>query len=59
VTPLPRSPRVFYGWIVLAASVAVIAVGTGTISSLAVFLRSPPRGGVRLGLLHEYYQAAA
>jgi MFS family permease len=30
---------IFYGWIVLAASVAVIAVGTGTIFSLAVFLR--------------------
>ena len=36
---LGREPRVFYGWIVLAASVAVIAVGTGTIFSLAVFLR--------------------
>ena len=32
-------PRVFYGWVVLAASVALIAVGTGTIFSLAVFLR--------------------
>jgi predicted MFS family arabinose efflux permease len=31
--------RVFYGWVVLAASVAIIAVGTGTIFSLAVFLR--------------------
>ena len=30
---------VFYGWVVLAASVAIIAVGTGTIFSLAVFLR--------------------
>ena len=30
---------VFYGWIVLAASVGLIAVGTGTIFSLAVFLR--------------------
>src|SRR6185436_16927507 len=29
----------FYGWIVLLASVAIIAVGTGTIFSLAVFLR--------------------
>ena len=29
----------FYGWVVLAASVALIAVGTGTIFSLAVFLR--------------------
>ena len=29
----------FYGWVVLAASVAIIAVGTGTIFSLAVFLR--------------------
>jgi MFS family permease len=32
-------PGVFYGWIVLAASVAIIAVGTGTIFALAVFLR--------------------
>jgi len=42
VTPHePDAPAsgVFYGWIVLAASVAVIAVGTGTIFSLAVFLR--------------------
>ena len=31
--------RVFYGWVVLAASVAIIAVGTGIIFSLAVFLR--------------------
>jgi predicted MFS family arabinose efflux permease len=31
--------RLFYGWVVLAASVAIIAVGTGTIFSLAVFLR--------------------
>jgi MFS family permease len=30
---------VFYGWVVLAASVGLIAVGTGTIFSLAVFLR--------------------
>jgi predicted MFS family arabinose efflux permease len=30
---------VFYGWVVLLASVAIIAVGTGTIFSLAVFLR--------------------
>ena len=29
----------FYGWVVLLASVAIIAVGTGTIFSLAVFLR--------------------
>ena len=29
----------FYGWVVLMASVAIIAVGTGTIFSLAVFLR--------------------
>ena len=36
--PACRS-RIFYGWIVLAASVAIIAVGTGTIFSLAVFLR--------------------
>jgi MFS family permease len=37
----PTEPRrqVFYGWVVLAASVALIAVGTGTIFSLAVFLR--------------------
>jgi MFS family permease len=33
------APGIFYGWIVLAASVAIIAVGTGTIFSLAVFLR--------------------
>ena len=32
-------PLVFYGWVVLMASVAIIAVGTGTIFSLAVFLR--------------------
>jgi predicted MFS family arabinose efflux permease len=32
-------PPVFYGWVVLMASVAIIAVGTGTIFSLAVFLR--------------------
>lgn len=38
-TPASPGPRVFYGWVVLAASVAVIAVGTGTIFSLAVFLR--------------------
>jgi MFS family permease len=38
-TATSTGPRVFYGWIVLAASVAVIAVGTGTIFSLAVFLR--------------------
>ena len=37
--PTDREPRVFYGWIVLAASVAIISVGTGTIFSLAVFLR--------------------
>jgi predicted MFS family arabinose efflux permease len=30
---------VFYGWVVLAASVAVIAAGTGVTFSLAVFLR--------------------
>jgi MFS family permease len=30
---------VFYGWVVLLASVAIIAVSTGTIFSLAVFLR--------------------
>jgi predicted MFS family arabinose efflux permease len=30
---------VVHGWVVLAASVALIAVGTGTIFSLAVFLR--------------------
>ena len=33
------APGIFYGWVVLAASVAIIAVGTGTIFSLAVFLR--------------------
>jgi predicted MFS family arabinose efflux permease len=38
-TAASASRGVFYGWIVLAASVAVIAVGTGTIFSLAVFLR--------------------
>jgi MFS family permease len=39
ITVTSPESRVFYGWIVLAASVAVIAVGTGTIFSLAVFLR--------------------
>ena len=38
-TATSAGPRIFYGWIVLAASVALIAVGTGTIFSLAVFLR--------------------
>lgn len=37
--PALQESRVFYGWVVLAASVALIAVGTGTIFSLAVFLR--------------------
>jgi MFS family permease len=37
--PAVIGPRLFYGWVVLAASVAIIAVGTGTIFSLAVFLR--------------------
>jgi MFS family permease len=32
-------PPIFYGWVVLLASVAIIAVSTGTIFSLAVFLR--------------------
>jgi predicted MFS family arabinose efflux permease len=42
VQPLPPAApgrELFYGWIVLAASVAIIAVGIGTIFSLAVFLR--------------------
>jgi MFS family permease len=39
IAPAEPSRPVFYGWVVLAASVAVIAVGTGTIFSLAVFLR--------------------
>ena len=37
--PAGPGSRVFYGWIVLAASVSIIAVGTGIIMSLAVFLR--------------------
>jgi predicted MFS family arabinose efflux permease len=37
-SPDSRRP-VFYGWVVLAASVALIAVGMGTMFSLAVFLR--------------------
>jgi predicted MFS family arabinose efflux permease len=39
--PAPDGPGrpIFHGWVVLAASMAVIAVGTGTIFSLAVFLR--------------------
>ena len=37
--PDSRGSAPFYGWIVLAASVAIIAVGTGTIFALAVFLR--------------------
>ena len=37
--PNRPAPGTFYGWVVLAASVAIIAVGTGTIFSLAVFLR--------------------
>ena len=39
IAPTEPGRPLFYGWIVLAASVAVIAVGTGTIFSLAVFLR--------------------
>jgi predicted MFS family arabinose efflux permease len=39
IAPIESSRPVFYGWVVLAASVALIAVGTGTIFSLAVFLR--------------------
>lgn len=35
---MPRS-RIFYGWVVLAASVAIITVGVGITFSLAVFLR--------------------
>ena len=38
-TAASAEPRVFYGWVALAASAALIAVGTGTIFSLAVFLR--------------------
>ena len=37
--PVPARAPVFYGWVVLAASVAVIAAGTGVTFSLAVFLR--------------------
>jgi len=37
--PVPAGPRVFYGWIVLAAAVAIVAVGIGIIMSLAVFLK--------------------
>jgi MFS family permease len=36
--PTEPGRPIFYGWVVLAASVALIAVGTGTIFSLAVFL---------------------
>lgn len=32
-------PRIFYGWIVLAAAVAVLTVGVGITFSLAVFLQ--------------------
>jgi MFS family permease len=39
IAPTDSTGRTFYGWVVLAASVALIAVGTGTIFSLAVFLR--------------------
>ena len=39
IAPTQSRRPVFYGWVVLAASVALIAVGTGTIFSLAVFLR--------------------
>src|SRR5262245_9657519 len=39
MAPTDATGRAFYGWVVLAASVALIAVGTGTIFSLAVFLR--------------------
>ncbi len=35
----PPRPPLFYGWVVLAASVAVIAVAMGVTFSLAVFLR--------------------
>ncbi|HEV8675190.1 MAG TPA: MFS transporter [Methylomirabilota bacterium] len=37
--PVSRSTRVFYGWIVLAAAVALITVGVGITFSLAVFLK--------------------
>jgi len=37
--PSDSNRPAFYGWVVLAASVGLIAVGTGTIFSLAVFLR--------------------
>jgi MFS family permease len=36
--PVPAAPRLFYGWIVLAAAVAIVALGIGIIMSLAVFL---------------------
>jgi MFS family permease len=39
IAPPDSGRPVFYGWVVLAASVGLIAVGTGTIFSLAVFLR--------------------
>lgn len=32
-------PRIFHGWIVLGAGMAIIAVGMGTMFSLAVFLK--------------------
>jgi MFS family permease len=37
--PAPARPPLFFGWVVLAASVAVIAVAMGVTFSLAVFLR--------------------
>jgi len=36
---MPRPSRVFYGWVILAASIAVLTVGVGITFSLAVFLK--------------------
>lgn len=39
MTALPPRPPIFYGWIVLAASIAIIMIGVGITFSLAVFLK--------------------
>jgi MFS family permease len=42
VAPLrtaPASARIFYGWIVLAAAIAIVTVGVGVTFSLPVFLK--------------------
>ena len=31
--------RVFYGWVIVAAAIGMVGVASGTLSSLAVFLR--------------------